>query len=152
MAHDPQQHQRGRAVEVQGRGGGLQDLVGLVQVGVDVGGPALRRAGQQRAGMRQHDRVIVHIDDAALGGDALGDLVGVVCRRDAGADVQELADARLASQVANGTGEKRPGGARDVDDAGKGLTELVTGLTVGREVVLAAQPVVPDSAEWGPRR
>jgi hypothetical protein len=64
--------------------------------------------------------------------------VGVVGGGQAGADVQELADARLAGQVADGPGEKRPGGAGDLDDPGEGLTELLGDLTVGGEVVLAA--------------
>jgi hypothetical protein len=97
----------------------------------------------------QHDGVVVHIDDAALRGDLLGDLVGVVGGGQAGADVQELADAGLAGQVADGTGQKRPGGAGDVDDPGEGLTKLLGDLAVGGEVVLAAQPVVPDSGRVG---
>jgi hypothetical protein len=47
-------------------------------------------------------------------------------------------------QVPDDTGEKRPGGAGDVDDAGEGLTKLLGDLAVDGEVVLAAQPVVPD--------
>jgi hypothetical protein len=44
---------------------------------------------------------VVGVDDAALGRDRLGHLVGVVRRRDAGADVEELADAGLAGQIAD---------------------------------------------------
>ena len=49
--------------------------------------------------MDQHDGVVVDIDDAALWRHRLGDLVGVVGRGQAGADVEELADARLAGQI-----------------------------------------------------
>jgi hypothetical protein len=45
--------------------------------------------------------------------------VGIVGSRQAGADVQELADLRLTRQVPDGTGEELPGGAGDVEDSGK---------------------------------
>jgi hypothetical protein len=44
--------------------------------------------------------VVVDVDDPGVGGDALGDLVGVLGGGQAGADVQELPEAGLAGQVA----------------------------------------------------
>ena len=52
--------------------------------------------------MGQDDRVVVDVDDLRVRGDPLGDLVRVVGGRQAGADVQELADLRLAGQVPDG--------------------------------------------------
>jgi hypothetical protein len=41
-------------------------------------GGALRAAGQQRLGVDEHDRIVVHVDDPRIRRDRLGDLVGVV--------------------------------------------------------------------------
>jgi len=46
--------------------------------------------------VQQDDGVVVDVDDPAVWSLALGDLVGVVGGRDAGSDVEELADACLA--------------------------------------------------------
>jgi hypothetical protein len=62
--------------------------------------------------VREHDRVVVDVDDPALRRDLLGDLVGVARRGDAGADVEELPYPRLAGQVADGAPEERPVRAR----------------------------------------
>jgi len=113
-------------------------------VGVDVLGDPFGSGGEQGAGVRQHQGVVVDVDDPRLGDDALGDLVGVVGGRQTGADVQELADARLTGQVGHGADEEAPRGAGHVHDAGKGLAVLVPGDPVDLVVVLAAQPVVPD--------
>ena len=42
---------------------GARIVLRLAQVGLEVGGAALRRAGQQRAGVHHHDRVVVDVDD-----------------------------------------------------------------------------------------
>src|SRR5205823_14745369 len=73
----------------------------------------------------------------------LGDLVRVVGRRQAGADVEELPDPGLAGQVAHGPGEEPALQPGDVGDAREHLQDRVADLAVGREVVLAAQQVVP---------
>ena len=52
--------------------------------------------GEQRPAVRQHARVIVYVGDAGRRVGALRDLVHVVRRRQAGAEVDELADAQLA--------------------------------------------------------
>jgi hypothetical protein len=41
----------------------LHDPLRVAQVGLDVLGRALGPAGQQGSGMRQHERVVIHIDD-----------------------------------------------------------------------------------------
>lgn len=125
-------------------GGLAHDGVRVAEVGVDVMGDALRGAGEQGAGVGQDQRVVVDVDDAALGGHALGDLMGVVHAGQAGADVQELPDALLIGQVTDGAGEEVAGGAGAGLDAGEDLAERVTGGAVHLVVVLAAQPVVPD--------
>jgi hypothetical protein len=58
-----------------------------------------------------------------------------------GADVRELADARLTGQVADRAGEELPGGTSDVSDAGEDLAILVAGRAVDAVVVPAAQPL-----------
>jgi len=91
----------------------------------------------------------VDIDDAALRRYRLGDLVGVVGGGQAGADVEELADAGVTGQIPDHAGEEGPGGASVLDDRRKGLENLVADLAVDGEVVLAAQPVVPDPGRLG---
>ena len=68
------------------------------------------RAGQQRASVREHERIVVDVDDPGRRGDRLGDLVGVVRRRQSGADIEELPDAdRSRGQVAVTARPKNPG-------------------------------------------
>src|SRR5439155_19384220 len=99
------EHDGDRLAEVQGAGRLLEDLVRVPQVGVEVRGDALRAAGQQRAGVRQDQRVVVDVDDAALRRDGLGHLVRVAGRGQPGAEVEELPDARVGGQVAYGPRE-----------------------------------------------
>ncbi len=136
--------QRDRLGEVQRLGRLGDDRLGVVHVGVDVAGGALGRAGEQRAGVGEHQRVVVDVDDAGFRGQPLGDLVGVVGGRQARADVEELAYALLLDQVPHGAREELAAGARLVQLLGVVREELVARLAVGLEVVLAAQPVVPD--------
>jgi hypothetical protein len=49
--------------------------------------------------VRQHQRVVVDVDDAALWRDCLGDLVGIVGAGKAGADVKKLANTGLTGQI-----------------------------------------------------
>jgi hypothetical protein len=88
-----------------------QHPVRVAQVGIDVGGRAVAAAREQRASVRQHDRIIVDVDHPAVWCLRLGDLVGVAGARDAGADVEELADASVVDQVRDGAGEERAVGA-----------------------------------------
>ena len=64
--------------------------------------------GWPGAGVREHDLVVVDVDDPALRGDGLRHLVRVARRRQPGADVKELPDAGLAGQVPHGAAEERP--------------------------------------------
>src|SRR5918995_5011257 len=95
VVEDAYQEQRDRTSQVEGlvQGRVVEDRPGLAEVGEDEGGPALLRAGHQGAGVRQHDWVVVDIEDPAFGSDSLSDLMDVVQRRDSGADVQKLSDA-----------------------------------------------------------
>src|SRR5262249_43294468 len=124
-----------------------QDPPGVAQVGVDVVGVPLLAADQQCAGVGQDHRVVVHVDHVAAGRDVLRDLVGVVRGRDAGADVEELADPRLPGQVTHRAGQEGAVGADRVNDVRIGLDRLLTGRPVGGEIVLAAQPVVIDAGD-----
>ena len=48
--------------------------------------------------MGQDDGIVVDVGDPGAGRGLLGDLMDVAVRRQPGADVEELADARLAGQ------------------------------------------------------
>jgi hypothetical protein len=140
-----EQHHRDRPREVERLRRFLDDPAGVTGVGVQVRRCPLGRAGEQRTGVHQHQRVVVDVDDAAPGVDRLRDLVRVVGRRQAGADVEELADPGLGDQVPHGPAQERPVGPGRADDVGQEPAHLLTHGPVGREVVLAAQPVVPDA-------
>jgi hypothetical protein len=62
VQHD-QQHHRDRPAQVQGRRRTAQNLIDIAQIAVQVGGRALRRAGQQFPGVRQDRRIVVDVDD-----------------------------------------------------------------------------------------
>ena len=94
-------------VKVQDVSGIGHDLVRVVKVAVDVaGGTLVGGVARQRAGVRQHQRVVVDVDDPGRRGGSLRDLVRVLHGRQAGADVEELADARLRGQVVDGADEE----------------------------------------------
>jgi hypothetical protein len=112
-----------------------EDLLRIAQVCVHVLADAAGLAGQQGAGVRQHERVVVHVDDLGFGGDRLGHGVGGVGGRQAGADVEELAYPAPAGQVADGAGEKRPVRPRAGDHLGTVRGDLLGGLAVGRVVI-----------------
>ena len=110
---------------------------------------ALGGAGEQGAGVHQHHGVVVDVDDLGVRSHPLGDLVGVVGGGQAGADVQELTDARLTGQVPDRADQEGPRGASVLDDRRERLENLVADLAVDVEVVFAAQPVVPDPGRLG---
>jgi hypothetical protein len=130
--------------EVERAGGLPQDGVWVVQVGLDVVGRALRGAGKQRAGVHQDQRIVVDIDDPRLRGHRLGDLMRIVRGGQPGTDVEELADPGLTGQEPHGAAEERPISASGGAHVRQELQDLFSDLPVGGEVVLAAQPVVPD--------
>jgi hypothetical protein len=61
--HDPEHHDRDGLAEVQDPGRVAQDRLRVLQVGLDVVARALGGAGQQGAGVHQHQRVVVDVDD-----------------------------------------------------------------------------------------
>lgn len=73
-------HDGHRPGEVEGAGGLGEDPVRVPDVGLDVGAPAARGAGQQSPGVHQDDRVAVDVDDPGIGRGALRYLMGVVRR------------------------------------------------------------------------
>src|SRR6516164_9651235 len=91
VVQDVDHHDRDRLVEVEGLLRAGDDLAGVAGVRVDVAGDALWAGAQQRAGVREHHRVVVDVDDTARRIHRLGDLVRIAPRRDPGADVEELA-------------------------------------------------------------
>jgi hypothetical protein len=114
IVQDGDEHQRDGLAEVQhilGRRVG-QD------VGLDVGGAAFGRGGQQGPRVREDQRIVVYVDDAAGRLGRLGDLVDVAGGRQSGPNVEELPDAgffgrvpdRAAEERAVLTGEVRPPG------------------------------------------
>ena len=90
MAHDPHQHEGDRLREIQQARRGVQDSGRIPDIGVQVFACPLGAAGQQGAGVRQHQGVVVHVDDFAFRRRLLGHFMRVVGRGKAGADVQEL--------------------------------------------------------------
>lgn len=99
VAHDPEQDQRDRAGKIQDLPCLVQDLVGVADIAFDVTAGSLRAGAQQRPGVHQYERVVVHVHDFGLGGGLLGYLVGVADGGQAGADVDELADALVGGEV-----------------------------------------------------
>ena len=144
MSHDATENQPDGLGEVQCLAGLGHDLVRLAQVGVNIRGDTLLSAGQQRAGMGQHHRVVVDIHDAGLGRYPLRDLMGVIRSRQPGPDIEELPDSRIFGQVADAAGQEAPGSAGDITHTRECRGPRVAGLPVDGKVVLAAEPVIPD--------
>jgi hypothetical protein len=95
--------------------------------------------------MGEDDGVVVHVHDPAVGRLRLRDLVGVVGRGDAGADVEELPDAGLAGQVPDGPGQERPVPPHPFHDMRRRMRRGPAGDPVRGEVGLAAKPVIVDA-------
>jgi hypothetical protein len=83
VAQHAQEHDRDGLGQVQRFGSAGDDGCRVAQVRVKVVSRALRGAAQQRLGVREHDRVVVDVDDPGLRRDLLGDLVGALIHRDA---------------------------------------------------------------------
>ena len=92
--------------------------------------------GQQGPRVGEHDRVVVHVDDPGRRVDPLGDLMGVVGRRDAGPDVEELVDPGLACQELHCSAEESSVLHRCQANRRERRRDRVTGGPVGDEVVL----------------
>ena len=138
------EHQRDRLGEVQCVPGHRvgENLLRFARVRIDVYGPALRLAHQQRAAMREHDRVVVHVYDTRGRVGRLRDLVDVTHAGQSRADVEELRDARVGGQVPDGAAEERPVLPRRRPHRRPRQQRLVSRLPVSGKVVLAAEEVV----------
>ena len=130
VLQDGHQRDRDRPGEVKQPSRLVQDPACVTQVAVDEGGLAFRAADQQRAGVGQDHRIVVHVDHAGRRGDRLGDLVGVVRGRDAGTDVEELPNAGLGRQVAHRATQERTVRAHGEDQVRIGLESLVARVPV----------------------
>jgi PAS domain S-box-containing protein len=139
-----QEHDGDRLAEVELLGGLSQDPAGIAGVGLDVGGGALGGAGQQRPGVREDDRVVVHVDDPGFRRDLLGDLVRVIGGGQAGPDIQELPDPGLTGQVLHGPAQEGPVGPDTGQDIRVSRDGLLCDVPVGLVVVLPAEPVIVD--------
>ncbi len=89
--------------------------------------------------------VVVHVDDARVGGDGLGDLVDVALGGQAAAEVDELPDPGLAGEEADDPAQEGPVVLDHVAGDRRDRQELFGHLAVGGEVVLAVQQVVVDA-------
>jgi hypothetical protein len=69
--------------------------------------------------------------------------VGVVGRGQAGADVEELPDARLGHQVVHRAGEELALQAGDHHEVGEHAEQRLADLTIDGEVILSAQQEIP---------
>jgi serine-type D-Ala-D-Ala carboxypeptidase len=147
VLQDRHQHDRHRTGEVQYLRRRSKDRLGVAQVGIDARGGTVRPAGQERLGVGQHHRVIVHVHHAALRRRALGYLVRVVRGGQARTDVQELADPGLADQVPHRPPQEYPVPARRADDVRVRRDHPLSGYPVDGEVILPAQPVVIDPGD-----
>ena len=63
VPQDPEHRDRYRLAEIQYPGGPGEDGVGITQVGVDIVGCPFGAAGQQGSRVREHQRVVVDVDD-----------------------------------------------------------------------------------------
>jgi hypothetical protein len=148
-SHEHERDRPGEVEHVPHLGGG-QDVGRRAKVGVDVGGAPLRRGGQQRPGVGEYQRIVVDVNDAAARIHRLRHLMHVTCRRQPGADVEELPDAGLRGQVPDGPAEERAVLPRSGAHPGHGRHHLVGHLPVRREVILAAQVVVIQASRMRP--
>ena len=108
VVQDGAEHDSYRFREVEGGCGAPQDVAGIAQVAVDEVCCAACLRVAQRVGVREDDRVTVDRHDPRVGRDLLGDGVHAAGVRDAGADVEELADTRLARHPAHRSPQERP--------------------------------------------
>jgi hypothetical protein len=127
----------------------MKNRVGFADVGLNRERPVV--GGQQRTGVREHDRVVVHIRDPCLRVHLLGDLVRGPHRRDARTDVQELGDAltcRVGDDPAQELAVRRHLGA----GRRHRHHDLLRGVAVHLEIVLPAEQEVIDPRRMGCRR
>ncbi len=102
--------------------------------------------------MREHDRVVVHVDHPGARRGPVRDLVHVVGGGQARADVEQLPDAGLADQVAHYPAEHGPLRLHADLDFGQPGHDLVAHSAVGGKVVPAAKQIVVDARRVRARR
>jgi hypothetical protein len=90
-------------------------------------------------GVAEDDGIVVDIDDPAFRGSRLRDLVHVVGRGQAGADVQELADARLGGEEPDRAAQEVTIPPRSHDRARLYLKDIFDSDPVSLEVVLSPE-------------
>jgi hypothetical protein len=136
---DEDEPDRPAQVERPGHDRAGQDLLRVPQVPAEIGGLAAGRAGQQGVGVGEHDRVVVHVDHPGVRRGGLGDLVHVLGARQAGPDVQELADPGLGRQVPDGPAEEGPVLADRRAHRGPAPHGRAPGFLVRGEMIFTAQ-------------
>ena len=141
VQHGHQEHGHG-LIEIEMRPERWQgeQLAGLAQIGVHGGDVDV--VGEQRVGVHDHQRVVVAVDDPGVPAGGLGDLVDVALGGQAGADVQELPDPRVAGQVPHRPAQEPavgPGGHRGIRHRRQ---QFPRSRPVGGEIILPAQQVV----------
>jgi hypothetical protein len=139
--------------------GGLGQVDQLGQPGIGEDAPGVvhvaryrdhsRALGQQAAGVRDHDRVVIHVRHPRVGFGVPGDVVRVQHGGQAGPDVDELPDA-ASRHVADGPAEELPVLPGHLRRDRMDRQHLLGQLAVGREVVLPAEPVVPHPRDIRP--
>ncbi len=104
--------------------------------------------------MRDHDGVVVNVNHPGwrLRRGAQRDLVNVVRGRQAGPDVEQLANTGLADEIADNPAENGLLRLHADLDAGKPGDDLIADRAVGGEVILPAEQVIVDPCDIGPRR
>lgn len=96
-----------------------------------------RLVGQQRAGMRQDDRIVVHVGHTGVRHLPAGDLMHGTRGRKTHTDV-EVVSYPAAGQIPNGAAEERPACPCPLHDPRGDLRDLIRRLAVSGPVVLAS--------------
>ncbi|QUQ68254.1 hypothetical protein JJ691_59990 [Kutzneria sp. CA-103260] len=144
-----QDHDRLGEVEQPQRLRVVQDAVGVGDVFPDAGRVGV--AGEDVEAVGDGDVLVVDVDHAGVGHEALGDLVHVADRGQAGAEVEELADPVLDA-MENRSAEERTVVAGEGACLGQDGEDLLGRVPVDLEVVGAVEEVVVHSGDAGPRR
>jgi len=94
--------------------------------------------------MGYDDGIVIDVGHPCVRPDFLGDLVSVVGRWEAAADVYELADARVAGQVPDRAPQESAVLSAGYPGIGQQAAQFLGRLPVGSEIILSAKKVVVD--------
>src|SRR5271165_3169409 len=94
--------------------------------------------------MGYDDGIVIDVGHPCIRPDCLGDLVGVVGRWEAAADVYELADAQVAGQVPDRAPQETTVLSAGYLCIGQQAAQFLGRLPVGSEIILSAKKVVVD--------